>query len=62
MELIKLHRPNPLALVRYVEGYRKGYKCITLWNDKDGLMQTDYSFITYTPENRVGKGTNPFIE
>ena len=62
MELIKLHRQNPLYPTNYVEGYNNRYRCITLWNDKDGLKQSNYPFFTYTPENRVGKGTNPFIK
>ena len=62
MELIKLYGPKTLCRINYIEGTSKRNKCFTLWNDKDGLIQTDYPFLTYTPENRVGKGTNPFIE
>ena len=62
MELIKLYRPTLSHYVNYIEGENKQGKYITLWNDKDGLMQIDYPFLTYTPENRVGKGTNPFIK
>ena len=61
MELIKLYRPNPLSAVRYVEGNSKQYNCITLWNDADGLTQVLRPYLTHTYENRVCKGTNPFI-
>ena len=60
MQLIAMHKEYHYS--NYVEGYSKQYKCITLWNDKDGLTQTRTPYITYTPENRVGKGTNPFIK
>ena len=61
MQLIKLYRSNPLSAIRYIESYSKQYNCITLWNDADGLTQTDRPFLTHTYENRVRVGTNPFI-
>ena len=60
MQLIAMHKANHYA--NYVEGYSKQYKCITLWNDEDGLEQTDYPFFIYISENRVNKGTNPFFK
>ena len=60
MQLIAMHKEYHYS--NYVEGYSKQYKCITLWNDKYGLTQSYSPFFTYTAENRVGKGTNPFIE
>ena len=60
MELIAMHKEDHYS--NYAEGYSKRYKCITLWNDEDGLEQTDYPFFTYTHKNRVGKGTNPFTK
>ena len=62
MELIKLYRLTLSRYVNYKEGENKQGKCITLWNDKEGLTQSDCPYFTYTPENRVGKGTNPFIK
>ena len=60
MQLIAMHKANHYA--NYVEGYSKRYKCITLWNDKQGLTQTKSPFFTYTAGNRVGKETNPSIK
>ena len=60
MQLIAMHKEYHYS--NYVEGYSKQYKCITLWSDTDGLTQTRSPFFTYTTENRVSKGTNPFIK
>ena len=62
MQLIKLYRSHLLSAARYVEGNDKQYACITLWNDEDGLTQSYAPYLRHTDENRVCKGTNPFIK
>ena len=62
MELIKMYGPKLVCSAKYIEGVGKQCKYITLWDDEDGLEQTDYPFFTYASENRVGKETNPFIK
>ena len=60
MLLIAMHKEYHYS--KYIEGYSKQYKCITLWNGEDGLTQTKNPFFTYTSENRVGKRTSPSIK
>ena len=60
MQLIAMHKDDHYS--NYIEGYSKRYKCITFWNDKYGLTQSNYPFFTYTSENRVGKRTSPSIK
>ena len=58
MYLIAMHQEYDD--LNYIEGFHKEYRCITLWNDSDGLQLLGSAFFDYTSENRVPKYAKPF--
>ena len=58
MQLIAMHQKYKRS--NYIEAFHEIYKCLTLWNDSDGLQISCATFFDYSSENRVPKYTNPF--